>query len=260
MEQSSRPGRGPRPADSITRSICPYLSADGGAWRASAPIRDHACAAVVPSAPIALDKQRRLCLTADHPTCSTYLAARGDMEPGAEAGRVYPSAHASARSFVRTAPVVLDHGRIAFGIPSLRAERGVGQVALVAMMVLALGAILVARLPSGSDPGTVAASTSSPSASAPEMSEPPVVAATEAPGRTLVPTEVEPTPTTAPTGSAEPEASATAAPSPATYKVKSGDTLSGIATEFGTTWQELAELNGIDDPGRLRVGQVLQLP
>jgi nucleoid-associated protein YgaU len=29
---------------------------------------------------------------------------------------------------------------------------------------------------------------------------------------------------------------------------------------YGTTWQELAELNNIDDPRRLRVGQELQLP
>jgi len=46
----------------------------------------------------------------------------------------------------------------------------------------------------------------------------------------------------------------------ATYKVKSGDTLSGIAAAHGTTWQVLAELNGITDPSKLRVGQVLQLP
>jgi LysM repeat protein len=53
----------------------------------------------------------------------------------------------------------------------------------------------------------------------------------------------------------------TATPATAsTYVVQSGDTLSGIAAEFGTTWQILAELNDIDDPGRLRVGQELQLP
>ena len=39
-----------------------------------------------------------------------------------------------------------------------------------------------------------------------------------------------------------------------------GDTLSGIALKFKTTWQVLAELNGLKDAGALRVGQVLQLP
>jgi LysM repeat protein len=75
--------------------------------------------------------------------------------------------------------------------------------------------------------------------------------------RTLVPTEVEPTP---PPASATPAPTAARTAAQATYKVKSGDTLSGIAAEFGTTWQALAELNGIEDPGRLKVGQVLQLP
>ena len=47
---------------------------------------------------------------------------------------------------------------------------------------------------------------------------------------------------------------------PATYKVKRGDTLSGIAARFGTTVKVLVELNDIKDPSKLRVGQVLKLP
>jgi LysM repeat protein len=42
--------------------------------------------------------------------------------------------------------------------------------------------------------------------------------------------------------------------------VKSGDTLSEIAAAHGTTWQEIARLNGITDPKRIHVGQVLKLP
>jgi LysM repeat protein len=45
-----------------------------------------------------------------------------------------------------------------------------------------------------------------------------------------------------------------------TYKVKSGDTLSGIAADHGTTWQVIAQLNKITDPSKLHVGQVLLLP
>ena len=51
-----------------------------------------------------------------------------------------------------------------------------------------------------------------------------------------------------------------APPAAKTYKVRSGDTLAGIAGEFGTTVAVLQELNGIDNPRLLRVGQVLQLP
>lgn len=44
-----------------------------------------------------------------------------------------------------------------------------------------------------------------------------------------------------------------------TYTVKSGDTLSGIASKFGTTYQELAQINRIADPNKIYVGQVLKI-
>lgn len=42
-----------------------------------------------------------------------------------------------------------------------------------------------------------------------------------------------------------------------TYTVQSGDTLSGIAAAYGTSWQHLAELNGLADPNVIYLGQVL---
>lgn len=42
-----------------------------------------------------------------------------------------------------------------------------------------------------------------------------------------------------------------------TYTVQPGDTLSGIAAAYGTTWQHLAELNGLADPNIIYPGQVL---
>lgn len=42
-----------------------------------------------------------------------------------------------------------------------------------------------------------------------------------------------------------------------TYTVQSGDTLSGIAAQYGTSWQHLAELNGLSDPNLIYPGQTL---
>lgn len=44
-----------------------------------------------------------------------------------------------------------------------------------------------------------------------------------------------------------------------TYTVVSGDTLSGIAARFGTTYQELARINGIPDPDIIHPGDVLRI-
>lgn len=48
-------------------------------------------------------------------------------------------------------------------------------------------------------------------------------------------------------------------PSGTTYTVKKGDTLSGIATKFGTTYQKIAADNGIADPNKIYPGQVLRI-
>lgn len=45
----------------------------------------------------------------------------------------------------------------------------------------------------------------------------------------------------------------------ASYTVKSGDTLSGIASANGTSWQKLQQINGIADANLIRVGQVIRL-
>ncbi|MFJ1596543.1 peptidoglycan-binding protein [Streptomyces sp. NPDC088261] len=45
-----------------------------------------------------------------------------------------------------------------------------------------------------------------------------------------------------------------------TYTVKAGDTLSSIAGRYGTTWQVLAQFNGLKKPDEIRVGQKLRLP
>ena len=44
-----------------------------------------------------------------------------------------------------------------------------------------------------------------------------------------------------------------------TYTVRGGDTLSGIASRYGTTYQRLAQINGISNPNRIYAGQVITI-
>lgn len=43
------------------------------------------------------------------------------------------------------------------------------------------------------------------------------------------------------------------------YTVKSGDTLSGIASKYGTSYQKIAQINGIKNPNVISVGQRLRV-
>ena len=61
-----------------------------------------------------------------------------------------------------------------------------------------------------------------------------------------------------PVASTVPAAPAGAA-TPGTYVVKRGDTLYSIALEHGVDYRELAASNNIDDPSKLRIGQVLRI-
>lgn len=251
------------PTAPATHAVCPYLLAPEGRWRSASPAREHRCTAVVPGAILAAEKQRRLCLVNEHLGCATYLVATGAADAGPRAGAA-AAPRPAGRGLVRTAPLLLDHGRLPVSVQSIARERGLGQGALLVLMAVAFAAIFVARLSSGgsADSGGVLAGvgTPGPSASADPASLTVEPTSGASPASTLVPTAVEPTP--AP--SASPSAAPTAVPSPTavptTYKVRRGDTLSGIAAEFGTTVKVLSELNGIDDPSRLRVGQVLKLP
>jgi LysM repeat protein len=70
--------------------------------------------------------------------------------------------------------------------------------------------------------------------------------------------EFAPVPMLPPPGvTAEPYAGGIEAQS---YTVQKGDTLSSIASRYGTTWKKLAEFNGLSDPNKLRTGQELRIP
>jgi len=244
--------------------ICPYLVADDGRWRASTPAREHRCTAVEPSAILALEKQRRLCLGSEHGACATYRAATEPV-PASSRRSVGSDERAAGafRATVRTTPLVLDHG-LARPIMSLDVRRGAGQALLVSLMTVAVAAIVFARLSGGGPPAdrSLAAADRTTRAT-PEAEATPIRVAAEAsqaPIRTLVPTGSEPSIVPAGSPAVAPGPTKTSAAAPTSYKVKRGDTLSRIANRFGTTIAVLSELNGIKDPARLRVGQVLDLP
>ena len=43
------------------------------------------------------------------------------------------------------------------------------------------------------------------------------------------------------------------------YTVRSGDTLSGIASKYDTTYQHLAQINGIANPNKIYAGQKIRV-
>lgn len=256
-DASANPSEFPNPVSPASAgfpSLCPYLATTDGNWRSSSPAREHRCVAVTPPVPLAVDKQRRLCLVADHQDCSTYGAAVAARPPFALATTP------RGRTIARTTPVVLDHTRFDLRLPALRSDRVSGQGLLVGLLALAFVAILVAR--PGGDAGTTSG----------DGNRTPAPTTAAAATATTRPSEVAPSVpvvTARPVGSTQP-ATASEPPSPVTssqpassggtYKIKSGDTLSAIAARFGTTVKVLVSLNHISDPSKIHVGQVLKLP
>lgn len=58
----------------------------------------------------------------------------------------------------------------------------------------------------------------------------------------------------------QPETGSTGGAGETVYTVVKGDTLSDIAARFGTTYQKLAEYNGISNPNIIHVGQKIRIP
>ena len=112
---------------------------------------------------------------------------------------------------------------------------------------ISVDAVFAARVPTGSkvSAGTAVVSDS--------------VSATPSPSVTPAPVKPTPTPTVTPKPTPKPTASTTPS-TKKTYTVKSGDTLSGIASRFGTTSKILMKLNSITNANLIKIGQILKLP
>jgi len=195
-------------------------------------------------------------------------AASGRQAATPRSGRIAPPGGGGFRTLGRV-------GGSSGGIVGVRAAiagREI-QAALAGLLALALILVVVVRLPGGS--AGVAGATSSPSPSgAPGATvRPGASAATPGPSAPGASGAATPDASTDATVSPESAAPETLAPTPRvtvaptktaapakTYRVKSGDTLSAIAAQFGTTVAILMSLNNITDPRTLQVGQVLKLP
>jgi LysM repeat protein len=241
--------------------VCPHIFVPGAAWRAARPLREHRCLAVDPPEALPLEMQRSLCLTAAHPTCHRFEAAL-DARRARWAGS--PQSLAAfevrvARRVPRVAPVALDRpSAIAGPLSLLGGSRRVARFALAAAMVGAAGLLVAARFAGGDLDGAGGAG---PGATLPAVAASPTQALGPSSAGPTLPATATPSPTTessaAPTKTPRPTAKPTATRK---YRVKSGDTLSGIARRFGTTVAVLKKLNGISDASRIRPGQVLRVP
>jgi LysM repeat protein len=142
-------------------------------------------------------------------------------------------------------------------IPSGAVFRG----ALLALLVASVLALwLLIRPPGDDESGAEAGQPSVTRTVVATTTARPSATPTGTPGASSTP-GASPTPRASPGTTASPAPSPTPEPSPFDeYTVQPGDSLSSIATQFGTTADELARINGITDPNSLSVGQTLLVP
>ena len=152
------------------------------------------------------------------------------------------------RPLARTTPVALDRPTPVTGARFLAEGYGrLGRNGLVVLVAVAVGAVVLVGVVSGGFFRGGASPT--PSALA--------VGTTQSPNVTE---QLTPRASASPAATRTPRPTRSRRPQPETYRVRPGDNLSEIAERFDTTVDVLVELNGIDNPSQLRVGQVLQLP
>lgn len=230
--------------------VCPFLISESGDWRLAVPAREHRCAAFTPMTSLALEKQTRLCLTADHLGCATYLASLAARET--RVGSPQAPERAGRWAIATVTPFIEDAGGVRARILAFASDRRTWPAVPAVVLVATLLALGLANGGTG-QPATAFATAS------------PEPATSNGPTATLAPPTSSPTPIGSPSPTSEPTAAPSVGPTPApaystTYKVKSGDTLSAIATKFHTTVAAIKTLNGITNAARLHIGQILKIP
>lgn len=236
---------------------CPFLLAEPGGWRLDEPTREHRCSAFSPPSPLAPEKQARLCLTEAHTGCATYLASVAAREARLGAP---PRDRITRWGLARTTAIIEDAGGVRARVLAAALDRRRWPAIPAVLLVTALFTLALSGFRAGIPSNPVA--TSSPAAPSAPATSPgaSAVASSPPPGASALPSTGPVTPTSPSTPAPATPAPATPEATFRTYVVQSGDTLSAIAAEFGTTVEALTALNGITDPGSLSIGQVLLIP
>ena len=152
MSDTPAPAARPEPpgadAAAVLAGLCPYLLAEGGAWRSARPASEHRCHAVRPPAPLTGDQQRRLCLVAGHTACPTFVDARQHhrqalLDAGVHVDRL---AARATIALTRPIPVLLERPSSGPRAPAITGRtRRLAEIGLVLLMLLAAGLVLAAR-------------------------------------------------------------------------------------------------------------------
>jgi hypothetical protein len=235
-----------------TATACPFLIAADGAWRMTVPDREHRCAAFSPATSLAVSKQARLCLTANHLGCATYLASIAARE--ARLGTAPKADRAGRWGIARTMPVVEEVGGLRATIGALLADRRTWPT----IPAVLLATLLVALGLSGSWGEGPATAHAGPTPTPRLLGSPVPTTTASQPGSSAVPPTGAPA-TEKPAVTPVPTPAATSSTAYTTYRVKSGDTLYVIAQKFNTTVKAIQQLNGLTST-TLHIGQTLKIP
>jgi hypothetical protein len=225
--------------------VCPFLALSvDGRTAVDGFDPEHQCQAVTP--PLLLDRetQQQLCLHEGHLECDRYRERMAQVAADRSFPRAVPDAtFASTRLIVEPEAPWRSLG-------PRRGLRGPGRALVGAAAVVAVAAGAAgASATNGFGLLAIAEATPTPTPT-------PLSVATPTPLVTPVPTPV-PTATPIP---ATPKPTPVPRATPRTYVVQSGDSLSAIASRFGTTVQAIINANGLKDPNTLSIGQLLIIP
>lgn len=235
--------------------ICPFLALIADHRTAiDGYDSDHACHARTPPEPLDRARQAELCLSEAHRQCEYYLAY---VSEHAAAAAVVPMPAADTH-IARTRLIVEQE-------PRRLAARAQAPFAtsprrwLVAGGIAAVGVAAAATVAGGGFNGLVgeAAGTATPRPTDTAAPSPPLP--TASPTAIPTPSSTPRQQTARPTATQRPPRTPEPTPEPQTYVVQAGDTLSLIATRFGTSVSALEAANGLHSDV-INVGQVLVIP
>jgi len=233
--------------------VCPFLISDTGDWRLAAPTREHRCAAFVPLTALSIEKQGRLCLRDAHVSCATYIASVAARAQRAGTGTGEPRERVGRWGLARTAPLIEDTGGLRGTLITMIADRRTWPAIPAVLLVATLLAVGISGIRGEGQTAALATPTVAPAEPTAGPTSGPSTAATAGP--TVAPSVVPiVSPTVGPSGAPTPQ------PSLQIYTVRSGDTLSTIATKFHVTISAIEKVNPNLNPRTLHIGDKVKIP